>query len=51
MGAVTNMRRPVSHRDGYVPRDVTTRSRSDDPLTTQEYIEWGNPNDKPPTFT
>jgi len=37
----------------YVPFvDVmNTMPRRDMPLTTQEYIEWGNPNEKLPTST
>jgi len=50
MGAVTNMRPDLFHIVlAYVPFvDVmNTMLDASLPLTTQEYIEWGNPNEKP----
>ena len=49
MGAVMNMRPDLFH--GVVAKvpwvDVVTTMLDDDiPLTTSEYDEWGNPNDK-----
>ena len=49
MGAVTNMRPDLFHAVvAYVPFVDVINTMLDPtlPLTTQEYIEWGNPNDK-----
>ena len=49
MGAVTNMRPDLFHIVvAYVPFVDVMNTMLDPtlPLTTQEYIEWGNPNDK-----
>jgi oligopeptidase B len=50
MGAVTNMRPDLFKAVvAYVPFVDVINTMLDPtlPLTTQEYIEWGNPNDKP----
>ena len=53
MGAVVNMRPDLFHAVlAYVPFVDVMNTMSDPtlPLTTQEYIEWGNPNDKDAYF-
>ncbi|HMC22022.1 MAG TPA: S9 family peptidase, partial [Thermoanaerobaculia bacterium] len=53
MGAVTNMRPDLFHIVlAYVPFVDVMNTMLDPtlPLTTQEYIEWGNPNEKPAYF-
>ena len=50
MGAVTNMRPDLFHAVlSYVPfvDVINTMLDSSLPLTSQEYLEWGNPNEKP----
>ena len=53
MGAVTNMRPDLFHAViAYVPFVDVMNTMLDPtlPLTTQEYIEWGNPNEKEAYF-